>query len=92
MDSKLVKNSALANLILKTESVVAAVSDIPGASIVSDNVELELSNFGDDAAVVLAKFGSETATVSVSGTVATLDFTSAVTAADVIEVHVALNL
>lgn len=92
MDSKIVKDARLADLILKTESVVAAVSNIPGATINSDNVELELSNFGDNASVVLAKFGSEVASITVAGTVATLDFTSAVSASDVIEVHVALDL
>lgn len=92
MDSKIVKDARLADLILRTESVVAAVSDVPGASIVSDNVELELANFGEDAEVVIAQVNGEVATVSVSGTVATLDFTSAVTASDIMEVSVKLKL
>jgi len=92
MDSKIVKDARLADLILRTETVVAVVSDIPGASIVSDNVELELANFGEDAEVVVAKFGTEVATVSMNGTVATLDFPSAVAATDLIEVSVKLKL
>jgi hypothetical protein len=92
MDSKIVVDNRLADLILKTETVVSVIADIPGASIVSDNVELDLSKFGEGASVVIAKCNDETATVSVSGTTATLDFTSAVAATDVLEVSVKLDI
>lgn len=92
MDSKIVKDARLADLILRTETVVAAVQDIPGADIDSANATIELSNFGEDAEVVIAKCAGEIATVTVSGTVATLDFTSAVTAASIVEVTVKLKI
>lgn len=94
MDSKLIKDSRLADLVLATDQVCAAVQDIPGASIVSDNVELELAKFGDSVSVVLAELPSagEVASVSVSSGVATLDFTTAVTASDVIKVYVKREL
>ena len=94
MDSKLLKNSRLADLSLSTQEIVAAVQDIPGASIVSDNVELDLSEFADEAAVVLAELPSagEVAAVSVASGIATLDFTTAVSASDIIRVYVKLAL
>jgi hypothetical protein len=88
MDSKNVKNPRLADLLLSSYTFAAKVSDIPGASIVSDNVELVLAEFGDDAEVVEARFGTEVASLSEAAGVATLDFTSAVTASDVIQVSV----
>ena len=92
MDSKLVKDSKLADLILSTEMVVAAVKDIPGASIDSGNVVLDLTKFGTDAVVVLAEAAGEIATISVSGTDATLDFTSAATTATIVKLFVKLPL
>jgi len=99
MDSKIVKDARLADLVLKTVQVVAPVSDIPGAEISSGNVELELAKFGADAEVVLAEgFLAassdviEKASVSVSGTVATLNFTSAAVATDVIRVVVKMKI
>lgn len=94
MDSKIVKDSRLADLILKTEQVTAVVTDIPGAEINASNVDLDLSKFGPNASVVLAELPSagEVASVSVTGEVATLDFATGVTATDVIRVTVALEL
>ncbi len=92
MDSKLVKDSVLANLILSTMTVTAKVSDIPGAESNGGNVELDLSKFGDNAAVVEARFEGEIATVTVVDEVATLDFTSAVTSDNVISVDVKLEI
>ena len=86
MDSKNIKNPRLADLLLGSEHLVAKVSEIPGASIVSDNVEIILANFGEDAEVVLARFGTEIASLSEASGVATLDFTSAVTSSSVIEI------
>lgn len=88
MDSKNIKNSRLADLVLSCFTFAAKVSDIPGASIVSDNVEIVLAEFGDSAEVVEARFGTEVATLSESSGVATLDFTSAVAASDVILISV----
>ena len=88
MDSKNLKNPRLADLSLSTQVVTAAVQDIPGASINAGNVELELSNFGENAEVALAESAGEIATVSVVGTVATLDFASALTDASILRVTV----
>ena len=88
MDSKNIVNPRLADLILSSYTFSAAVQDIPGASIVSDNVELVLAEFSDDAQVVEARFGTEVATLSEASGVATLDFASAVTASDVIQISV----
>jgi len=88
MNSKNIRNPRLADLLLTSYTFAAAVQDIPGASIVSDNVELVLAEFGDDAEVVEARFGTEVATLSEASGVATLDFTSAVTSSDVIQVSV----
>ena len=88
MDSKNLKNSRLADLVLSSFTFAAKVSEIPGASIVSDNVEITLAEFGDDAEVIEARFGTEVATLSESSGIATLDFTSAVTASDVILISV----
>lgn len=88
MDSKNLKNSRLADLIVSTYTFAAKVEEIPGSAIASDNVELTLAEFGDDAEVVEARFGTEYASLSEAAGVATLDFTSAVTASDVIQVTV----
>lgn len=88
MDSKNIKNPRLADLMMSSYHLVAKVEEIPGASIVSDNVELDLSEFGEDAEVKLARFGAEIASLSEAAGVATLDFASAVTASDLIEIHV----
>jgi hypothetical protein len=90
MDSKNIADPRLADLVLSTYLVCAAVQDIPGASIDSGNVELDLSKFDeeDEATVVLAEFGTEVASVSVASGVATLDFTSGVTASDVVKIYV----
>lgn len=94
MDSKNVKNPRLADLLLGSYHLAAKVEEIPGASIVSDNVELDLSEFKSDAdevEVMQARFGAEIASISVSSGVATLDFTSAVAATDLIEIDVRLK-
>lgn len=88
MDSKNLKNPRLADLVLSSFTFAAKVSDIPGASIVSDNVAITLAEFGDDAEVIEARFGTEVASLSEASGVATLDFTSAVTASDVILISV----
>ena len=88
MDSKNVKNPRLADLLLSSETFAAVVQDIPGASIVSDNVEIVLAEFGDNAEVIEARFGTEVASLSTAAGVTTLDFTSAVTASDVIQISV----
>lgn len=88
MDSKNLKNSRLADLVLSSFTFAAKVSDIPGASIVSDNVEITLAEFGDDAEVIEARFGTEVASLSETSGIATLDFTSAVSASDVILISV----
>ena len=88
MDSKNIANSRLADLILSSETFAARVQEIPGASIVSDNVEITLAEFGDDAEVLEARFGAELASLSTASGVTTLDFTSAVTASDVIQISV----
>lgn len=92
MDSKLANDPRLADLLLASDHLAAKVSDIPGASIVSDDVELDLSKYADEAEVVLAKFGSEVATVTVVGSIATLNFASAVTDSDVIELDLKRKL
>ena len=84
MDSKNLSNPRLADLILSTYTFAAQVQEIPGAAINSGNVEITLAEFGDDAEVVEARFGTEVATLSESAGVATLDFTSAAAASDVI--------
>lgn len=92
MDSKNVKNPRLADLLLKTYHLAADVQDIPSAEIVSDNVEITLAELGEGAEIIQARFGSEIATISESSGVATLDFTSAVTATDLIEIDFKLEL
>lgn len=92
MDSKNVKNPRLADLLLSTQVVTAAVKDIPGASINAGNVDLDLAEFGEGATVVLAEAAGEIASVSVSGTVATLDFASAATDATIVRVAVKQEL
>ena len=88
MDSKNIKNPRLADLLLQSHHLAATVDEIPGASINSGNVEITLAEFGDDAEVIQARFGSEIATITELSGVATLDFTSAVTASDLIEIDV----
>lgn len=97
MDSKNLKNSKLADLVLKRFHIHAKVNEIPSASIVSDNVVIDLAEFGPDAVVFDAYFRSaddavEKATVTVSGTEATLNFTSNVALTDTIDVYVDLKL
>ena len=92
MDSKLVKDSRLADLLLANTPLSAVVSEIPGASIVTGNVALDLSKFGPNASVVIARIGSEIASVSVLAEVATLDFTSVATSASILEVVIKLEL
>jgi hypothetical protein len=97
MDAKNLKNSRLADLVLKRYHVHAKVSEIPGASIVSDNVVIDLAEFGADAVVFDAYFRSaadaiEKATVTLSGTEATLNFTSNVAASDTIDLYVDLDI
>lgn len=96
MDSKLNLDSRMADLDLSTTVITAAVQDMPGASINAGDVELDMSKFAPsgEASVVLAEFpaSSEVASVSVAADVATLDFTSAVTASDVIRVTVKRSL
>lgn len=88
MDSKNLSNPRLADLVLSTFTFAAAVQEIPGSAINAGNVELDLSQFGDDAEVVEARFGSEIASLSEASGIATLDFTSAVSASDVIQLTV----
>jgi hypothetical protein len=88
MDSKNVKNSRLADLLLSSFTFAARVDEIPGASIDSGNVEITLAEFGDSAEVLEARFGAESASLSTAAGVTTLDFTSAVTASDVIQLSV----
>ena len=85
-DPKNLSNPRTADLALSSYSITAAVQDIPGAAIVSDNVEITLADFEADATVLEGRFGAEHATASEAAGVATLDFTSAVTATDVITV------
>lgn len=92
MDSKNIKDGRLADLALRTQLICAAVKDIPGASIDSANVVIDLSLFGDNASVVLARVGDEIASVSVSGTDATLDFTTDATSASILELFVKQDL
>lgn len=96
MDSKLNLDSRMADLDLSTTVITAAVQDIPGASIDSGNVELDLTKFAasGEASVVLAEVPSagEVATVTVASDVATLDFTSAVSASDVVRVTIKRSL
>lgn len=88
MDSKNLKNPRLADLILSTFTFAAQVQEIPGASINTGNVEITLAEFGDDAEVVEARFGTELAALSEAAGIATLDFTSAAAADDVILITV----
>lgn len=96
MDSKLNLDSRMADLDLSTTVITAAVQDIPGAAINTGNVELDMTKFAKsgEASVVLAEVPStgEVASVSVAGDVATLDFTSAVSASDVVRVTVKRSL
>jgi hypothetical protein len=92
MDSKLVKDSRLADLLLSREHVVAEISEIPGASISGTDVLLDLSKFGDDADVLVARIGSEEASsIVVAAGVATIGFT-APASSDILEVVVKLAL
>ena len=91
-DQKLLSDSRLADLMMKRQFLCAKVSEIPGASIDSDNVKLDLSKFGSDAHVFRAEFGSEVASLSEASGFATLDFTSAVSASDEIKIFVDLDL
>lgn len=90
MDSKNIKNPRLADLLLSSYSFAARVEEIPGAVINAGNVEITLAEFGDDAEVVEARFGTEVASLSEASGVATLDFTSAVSESDVISIAVKL--
>lgn len=93
MDGKNVKDGQLGNLILESRFFVREVKDIPGASIVSDNVELDLSKWGPSAEVVFARVGSELASISqTAGDTATLDFASAATSASILELSVKVPL
>lgn len=88
MDSKNLTNGRLADLALSSMVIAAKVEEIPGASINSGNVELTLAEFSEDAEVLRADFGSQIASLSEAAGVATLDFTSAVRASDLIVVYV----
>ena len=98
MDSKNLKSPRLADLSLSTQSITAAVKDIPGAAINAGNVELDLSEFGEsgESSVIVAEAmlaaGLEIASLSTVGDIATLDFTTAITATDVIRVTVKQSL
>ena len=98
MDSKNIKNSRLADLSVSTQIIVAAVSDIPGASIDTDNVVIDLLQFGEagESAVVSGELilvaGNQTATLSLSVDDATLDFVAAATTASIIRVVIKQNL
>lgn len=87
MDSKNLKNPRLADLALASYSITAVVSDIPGAAINAGNVEITLADFDEDAEIIDGRFGAEYDLASEAAGVATLDFTSAVTATDVITVN-----
>jgi len=92
MDSKNVKDGQLSNVILESGFLVRKVKDIPGASIVSDNVELDLSKFGPNAEIIFARVGSEIASLSEVDDVATLDFASAATVESVLELSFKIKL
>jgi hypothetical protein len=98
MDAKNLKNSRLADLVLKRYHVHAKISEIPGSSIVSNNAVIELAEFGEGASVFAAYFlladgtAVEKASVSVVGTVATLNFTTNVALTDTIDLYVDLDL
>ena len=92
MDAKNITNSRLADLVLKRTLVHAKGSEIPGASIVSDNLVIDMDEFGEGALVFDAYFGAEKASVSYSGSVATLDFTSAVALTDTFDIFVDTDL
>ena len=92
MDSKLISDSRLADLVLSSFHLAAKVEEIPGASIDSGNVKLDLSKFGEGAEIKQARFGSEIATLSESSGIATLDFTSAATSSDLIEISFQLSV
>lgn len=91
MDSKNVKNPRLADLLVSTYHLPAVVDEIPGAEINAGNVEITLAELGEEAEIIQARFGSEIASLSEAAGVATLDFTSAVTASDVIEISFKLS-
>ena len=88
MDSKNVKNPRLANLLLSSLTLAAAVQDIPGAVINSGNVEITLSEFGPNAQVIEARFEDEIASLSETAGVATLNFATGLTATSVILVSI----
>lgn len=93
MDSKNLKDGRLADLALKSYFFAAQVKDIPGAAIDgSDNVTIDLSKFDEGASVVLARIGSELASISTVDETATLDFASAATETSVLELAVAIEL
>ena len=98
MDSKNIKNPRLADLSVSTQTIVAAVKDIPGAVINAGNVEIDLAEFSEsgEASVVVGEAllaaGHEVASLSVALDIATLDFTTALTSADIIRVVVKQNL
>lgn len=87
-DSKNVKNPRLADLLQSSFTFAAKVEDIPGASIDTGDVKITLAEFAEGSEVIEARFGTEVATLSEAAGVATLDFTSAVTASDVIQLSV----
>ena len=97
MDSKIVKDARLADLVLKTVEVCAKVSDIPGASIDTDNVVLDMSKFGEDAVALFAIDDLGEVIVDADGITnsagsATLDFAQAQTVSKIIKVCVQLKL
>lgn len=87
------KDGPLKDVIISSISLCRVVSEIPGASINSGNVVLDLSKFGPSASVVLARVGTELASITqTDGVTATLDFSSAATAASILEVFVKIKL
>lgn len=94
MSSKLNVDSGMANLELSTSTITAAVADIPGASIVTDNVVIDMTKFAPTgeaeliAAELILVAGNQTATITSSGDDFTADFTAAATTASIVRLTV----
>lgn len=96
MDSKLNVDSRLADLDLKTTVITAVVGDIPGSSIVTDNVVLDMTKFAPtgEAEVISCELmlvgvgTNETGAITNAGDVYTANFTAAATVASIVRVTV----
>ena len=95
MDSKLNVDSRMADLDLRSTTITAVVSDIPGASINAGDLVIDMTKFAASgeaemiACELILVAGNITATVTNVGDDFTADFgATAVTATDVVRLSV----